>query len=203
VNAEAKYTGIIFQGWGVKAVLEGRKTNTRRTQGLDFINQHPNDWQLHDVVEGTFLFRNPNGGSFTARCPYGQVGDRLWVRETFSYKPVEMGSYTEWRLIYRADDPNEMDRDNWKPSIHMKRIDSRITLEITGVKVERIQDISEGESIAEGSQIPCDQLPPSCRQAVWTERQQFSKIWDSINAKRGYGWDVNPWVWALTFKVVE
>ncbi len=179
-----KYTGIIFQGWGVKAILEGRKTQTRRVA----------KWKGKAGLPPLM-----NEGEEGAWCPYGQVGDRLWVRETWAKADYD------GHIIYKASvtDLTALRLNRWKPSIHMRRCDSRITLEITGVKVERIQDIPVGDCCAEG--ISVNYTDPMGIHSKSTDMiiAEFRNLWDSINAKRGYGWDVNPWDFALTFKVVK
>jgi hypothetical protein len=130
-------------------------------------------------------------------CPHGGVGDRLWVRET--WRQGENG------IEYRADAHNDGPVDgrtdaesfHWKPSIFMPRWASRFLLEITEVKIEQVQDITEEDAIAEwchatqaGNGYPF----------AMSARMNFVDLWDDINAKRGYGWAVNPWVWAITFK---
>jgi hypothetical protein len=150
----------------------------------------------------------------TRYCPFGTVGDRLWVRETWAEGFIGGVGDT---IIYRADNP-DFDKDfllngKWKPSIHMPRLASRITLEITGVRVERLQDISEEDAIAEG--VKCevyDQGKPIS--ACWYNYQEdlfdgsfnspeaidsFRTLWDSINAKK-HPWQSNPWVWVVEFK---
>ncbi|KKL54580.1 hypothetical protein LCGC14_2264010 [marine sediment metagenome] len=187
---------ILMNGESVRGILEGRKTQTRR------------------VILRPERFDRIRECGFC--CPYGQVGDRLWVRETwnvldclydgyngawevgypFPTIPKEKPDYNH-ALFYRADPNSDEDEATWRPSIHMPRWASRITLEITGVKVERIQDISGADAIDEGI------VPFLIGHPGEAERRYFATLWDSINAKRGYGWDVNPWVWALTFKVVK
>lgn len=163
---------ILFSGPMVRAVMEGRKTQTRRKM------KTPPD-----------CFENPLSVLFA--CPYGQVGDRLWVRESFAV-------CEDNNIFYKADgkpDPwDGWDGVKWKPSIHMPRQASRITLEITGIRVERLNDISEADAIAEGCQ--CAGVPASL-----TNRGAFAKLWESIN---GFdSWSVNPWVWVVEFKVVK
>ena len=239
-----KERGIIFQGWGVRAILDNLKSLTRRLKGLEKINKTPDEWeQAVQLNDGSWSFwgphgvdkewvRNkayPNGGGF--KCPYGVVGDRLWVRETFAkYQTINHTRRMDGRSFaeisdgfaaYRADghetivdlkdhirlmsgadlEAIEVENDKWKPSIFMPRWASRIDLEITGVRVERLQEITEEDAIAEGSQIPCAQLPKSCQQATMTERTQFSRIWDSINKK--HPWELNPWVWVIEFKRIS
>ncbi len=212
---------IIFNGEMVKAILEGRKTQTRRV-----IKPQP----VFDSADlnGKPYFRwrglERSQWALSTYCPYGQVGDRLWVRETWAptyatggheypddvcwfewdeemYGPLDKDSqYLD--VCYRADGegvyPAEFDMGEirWRPSIHMPRWASRITLEITGVKVERIQDISESDVEREGT-------PMVAPRPSGVDRVDFAYLWDSINGKGPKRWDVNPWVWALTFKVVK
>ncbi len=191
---------ILFNGEMVRAILEGRKTQTRRV----IKPQPPSDWG------GT-----SERAALLIHCPYGQVGDRLWVREThyrfgrwvpngFSKTGKQKWTFKAgtFEVLYMDNPPtlnvlrnsNRMERGWFKrPAIFMPRWASRITLEITGVKVERIQGVRPIDATMEG----CRSLPD------WMVLAEFQELWDSINAKRGYSWDVNPWVWALTFKVVK
>lgn len=132
-------------------------------------------------------------------CPYGKIGDRLWVRETFriDFMASELGKIKKSNINYKADKINYTKEWKWHPSIFMPRKYSRITLEITDIKVERVQDISQEDQIAEGIIIP----------SVWEvngyKKTKFTAIWDNINYKRGYGWDNNPWVWVISFKMIK
>lgn len=199
---------ILFSGEMVRAILEGRKTQTRR-------------------------FAAPASGSFPLSAPnfkYGNVGDRLWVRETWRTE-VHTGEYK--MIGYRANDTNEDCRpatnlsefnrlwekyqDNgWRPSIFMPRWASRITLEITAVRVERLKDISEVDAKAEGI------TPRQYRDdTFWTNYlkgtkpkggvdgeviafrspiESYSSLWNSINGAGS--WDANPWVWVIEFKKI-
>ncbi|MDE2107430.1 MAG: hypothetical protein KGL39_60095, partial [Patescibacteria group bacterium] len=152
-------------------------------------------------------------------CPYGAPGDRLWVRETFamvgrmdinSGEPIACGpgekDFPERDCVvaYRANSNIEFcdgdgfmgemaDRDDmpkWRPSIHMPRWASRITLEVTGVRVERVHDICGVDALAEGVEDSDESTAP----------MSFAQLWDSINAERGLGWDKNPWVWVINFR---
>jgi uncharacterized protein YhfF len=114
-------------------------------------------------------------------CPYGKPGDFLWVRETF----WEVDGY----YFYRADDHEDFKR--WKASIHMPRKASRITLKITDIKVKRLKNISLQDIRAEGITNGNNMF------------EEFHKLWDSINAKRGYSWESDPWVWIIEFERVE
>ncbi len=131
----------------------------------------------------------------TWRCPYGQPGDRLWVRETHALNVPGCDDGVSYRADHndpRGDGPaHPME---WRPSIHMKREHSRINLEVTGVRVERVQDITEADARAEG--VTADDEPRGG--AYWVTK--FARLWDSINAKRGYSWESNPWVWVVEFK---
>lgn len=193
---------MLFSGPMVRAILEGRKTQTRRV--IDFKR----------VAEET--------GCRMVQCPYGQTGDRLWVKET--WKPHcdcdEEGVVTPEHPLgtcvkYRADGamikPDRWNEEQgswceanenttrWFPSIHMPRWASRITLELTGVRVERVQDISEEDAKAEG----CEASAPARLAMIEPLKNAYRILWDSISAARGYGWDKNPWVWVLEFKRVS
>ena len=171
---------IIFSFPMVRAILDGSKTQTRRAlkswwQGVDVDN-----WPMYNSDE--------DGNWYRERCPNGQSGDRLWVRETFSHC-ADTGE-----VIYKADGW-AVQGGIWAPAIHMRREYSRLDLEITDIRVERLQDISEGDAVAEGCPGQIDNLEfPS---------EQYRRLWDTLNAKRGLGWDTNPWVWVIEFKRVE
>lgn len=194
---------IIFSGPLIPAILEGRKTQTRRAV------KHPFRTSLYigrsdDYGHGGFHFANaplsqythPDFESVVLNCPYGKIGDRLWVREAWGQMQPCRDDPVFWRADYSAKERREQMLPKWRPSIHMPRWASRITLEITDVRVERVQDISEDDALAEGVPFSFGLMPRGCRGA-------FQALWDSINAKRGFGWGTNPWVWALTFRRVE
>jgi hypothetical protein len=174
----------------VRAILEGRKTQTRR------------------VIKGRIALKWLEPGMFLPSyvadpgndlCPYGVPGDTLWVRETLTTSPLWDG---ELRAIYAADGAWAWDLYNpclwpWKrptlPSIHMPRGLCRINLAVTSVRVQRVQDISEEDAIAEG-------VADLGIYAAYSVRDKFQAVWNDINAKRGYSWESNPWVWAVTFE---
>ncbi|WP_109401435.1 ASCH domain-containing protein [Proteus terrae] len=187
-----KERGIIFNAEMVRAILDGRKTQTRRV-----MNNQPCtlSGETISVQQDDFNFRwagdlhNDTSGWFP--CPLGKVGDRLWVRETF-----KTGVCTESTIAYKATHkPSDLEEGwyeeiKWTPSIHMPRRYSRITLEITNVRVERLQDISEQDAIAEG-----------ITNISVLSKYIFSKLWESI-----YGfdsWSSNPWAWVIEFRKVE
>ena len=206
---------ILFAGPMVRAILEGRKTVTRRAlnaQALKNIGYGVQLGECHELPSEGPL--HPNSiDYYNDFCPYGQPGDRLWVRETWmdlrgtgvEHRPDPSGPLQ--RYAYRADSPpgsyaDEARKDfglKWKPSIHIPRVASRILLEITGVRVERLQDISRADIRAEGLQCPpelaSDDVSPNYRDwypAAWRE------LWEST----GGDWDANPWVWVVEFKRV-
>jgi len=197
-----KQRPILFSGAMVRAILEGRKTQTRR------------------VIRGPEKYSRIHECGFC--CPHGVTGDRLWVREQFSgtyawnaIPPSGWGwDNTEVPIWYWADgNPPDGDWTRPKPSIHMPRRYSRITLEITDVRVQRLQDISEDDARAEGV-IVGDELQraedEATRRRGWipaarwilSAREPFSELWDSINAERA-PWNSNPWVWAISFKRID
>lgn len=204
---------ILFSAPMVNAILGGRKSMTRRVISLpiasDIASINPDgtgDWVMwapNAVTDEYSICHYPNGGGFS--CPYGKPGDTLWVRETFAVNCVGGQDF----LFYRADSYPDGDGAPWKPSIFMPRKYSRITLRITDVRVERLQDISEADAIAEGLTSWSNEKQPDITHygiaivdEVWSTdpRLVFQRLWDSINAKRGYGWDANPWVWVVSFE---
>jgi hypothetical protein len=177
---------IVFSSLMVQAILDDRKTQTRRVA---------NEFAGMPCLDGILKrFPRQNG------CRYGAPGDRLWVRETWQ-RNIGNGP----PIIYRADhgeatgvykpDPAsgawEIAVSGWRPSIFMRRLDSRILLEITDVRVERLQEISEDDARAEGYSPKSHHFPTG-----W-----FRDIWESINGTGS--WDANPWVWAITFRRLQ
>jgi hypothetical protein len=200
---------IIFNSEMVRALLDGRKTMTRRVIVVDrvfsvlrpfydgcFDDRGNFHYRVRQNMDGIIGLCSP--GIAEQWCPYGQPGDRLWVREAFkeiSHRPY--GSpCDEIRTFYRADYPPGT-IGPWKPGIHMFRKCSRILLEITNVRVERVQDVTESDAIAEG----CEER--EWAGAVISPSDAYRYLWNDINEKRGFGWDVNPWVWVVQFRVVE
>lgn len=213
---------ILFSGAMVRAILDGRKTQTRRVVrlvGADVVEERDDT--------GTLWPWQPQHDEWIP-CPYGVPGDQLWVREAHAIVPRsaywhdatiphrvhvdDMGD--EWSAVYRAG--WERSRPGrWRPSIHMPRWASRITLEIVSVRVERLQDISESDARAEG----VDWAAPHPYGERWTDddredprevgyppanasfaRDNLRRLWDSINGKGA--WDSNPWVWVVEWKTI-
>lgn len=201
---------ILMSAPMVRAILAGAKTQTRR-----LVKGAPDDWapMQPEVYSPTVVDRHgeelPGPDAFGAgnedgsdwvRCPYGQPGDRLWVRETH----MDLGAC----YLYRADDSAEQERalvapgQRWRPAIHMPRAASRITLEITAVRVERLRDISEADARAEGisefvggwwcEHDDAEQI------AGMTPQEGYAHLWERINGAGS--WAENPWVWVVTFQ---
>lgn len=199
-QTKIKERPILFSGPMVRAILEGRKTQTRRAckpylQCYDTVSC--------DSKKTDFDFHFRDGIGQLIQCPYGKPGDRLWVREAFVPNYFDGG-----RMGYKAD-WNETAAEycpepKWKPSIHMPRAASRILLEITDVRVERVQDISEEDARAEGvEQWPDGNYKAYTKQQgkLTHARDSFRTLWESINGPES--WDANPWVWAFTFKKIN
>ena len=203
---------ILFSTPMVKAILDGRKIMTRRTvknipEGTHRVEQIGESlFEAHWGIHGNSLFLD---GATEIKCPY-QPGDRLYVRETWRRysRRSECTCYEychcppDGTILYYADcGPDE---NKWKPSIHMPKEAARIWLEVVNVRVERVQEITAHECILEGisSEDVLYNTPVSGDFAQYTINQ-FKNLWNSINAKRGYGWDSNPFVWAISFKVLE
>jgi len=200
---------ILMSAAMVRAILEGRKTQTRQV-----IPVQPSqaDMKIARVTEGP---RDRVGKLFWAMdrgqgwdneyfsCQYGQPGDRLWVRETWAARPEQDNLPPSecddtgiwWRASLSAVPAGyEACHGKWRPSIHMPRWASRITLEITGVRVERLQDITNNDALEEGT--------PDLRtiENGWDMRRCFQELWEQINGAGS--WSKNPWVWVIEFKKV-
>lgn len=228
---QIKERPILFNTEMVKAILEGRKTQTRRVmkpQPEMVTSRGRRIYRDEDFKKSWESIPGTMEGDGFVDCPYGKPGDRLWVRETWTeidFGPVDFGGamHEETGIVYRADF-KEPEHWVWRPSIHMPRHASRILLEITDIRVERVQEITPQDGIKEGIECYTDG-------AEWCGIHEFSgyrnyqsnqvdkdgdtvddwfsnpidsfrSLWDSINAKRGFGWDVNPWVWVVEFKKI-
>ncbi|WP_414618665.1 hypothetical protein [Serratia liquefaciens] len=246
---------VIFNGEMVRAILDGRKTQTRRVMKVQpSVHFHPMNisfeldysarWYTPVVVDKDGYLQPAKSQAFGVAgedegyaCPFGAVGDRLWVRETFATLGNEDGCAIDWNenlvkgagpeaaRIYRASCEqksgnyglwsipdiadwkphtwNVQYEGTWVPSIHMPRWASRILLEITAVRVERLNDISQADAIAEGG-------PPSHPSIDAVSRDygfpDFSRSWLAQTWQHIYGeesWSANPWVWVIEFKRVE
>ncbi|PRI19706.1 hypothetical protein [Pectobacterium versatile] len=209
---------MIFNAEMVRAILDGRKTMTRRiikNQPFDR-SQYRHDHQIEiisgraengDEVDGLYAYTKSTGGTWSAKCPFGQLGDRLWVRETFA--ALEPGSYEQVKprqghcqdLRYAATDRLAKSDANirgykWIPSIHMPRYASRILLEITDVRVERLKHIPRDGIIAEG--YPAERATDG---GEYDPFLWYRDLWESI-----YGagsWQANSWIWVIEFKQIK
>lgn len=242
--SQAKERPILFSGPMVRAILEDRKTVTRRAVKI----QPSTKGDIGSYGLGQPFIRHPDPTKRNPECPYGRPGDRLWVRESHAQvfevdipeeRPVgpigTSGSpgRPDWksRYVYRADGemPNvqwhhvgDSQPVRWTPSIHMPRTACRILLEITAVRVERLQEVTEEQARAEGMLSwtfeECDGDPrldgQPCTTTNWHWEPQenecdgygcaeyaFAGLWKAINGETA--WDANPWVWVVEFKRVE
>jgi len=188
---------IIFSTPMVQAILDGRKTQTRRVIKID---DAPENWKIS--IAGTSIVRTE---PYDAKLPRYAAGDILWVRETFcevpyeyNHVPIKGGHITIPKYAYKAD--SERDYTGiWKPSIYMPREAARIFLRVTNVRVERLWDITETDVRKEGFSdhfdIETDTFYPC--------GYFFKHTWNSLYAKRGCGWDTNPWVWVYEFEKIN
>ncbi|EIV8225881.1 TPA: hypothetical protein ACM5E2_004196 [Escherichia coli] len=186
-----KERGMIFNDEMVRAILGGDKTQTRR------------------IVEEKFYGQAVAAELLAKHCPYGQPGDRIWVRETYRvhgkatdvatlvYRASVRNSWTEQTHRVPVDVCNKPVSEKWTPSIHMPRWASRILLEITDVRVERLHDMSEADAKAEGASPATYKITPP--EAVY--RVGFGDIWRSIYGQ--VNWLSNPWVWVIEFKRIQ
>lgn len=207
---------IRFNDEMIRAILRDKKTQTRRPVKVqpnkDWYPYHRPDRQWTWCVNGSGV-----SGGDTFQCPFGQVGDRLWVRE--AWKPTcQWGEPNNISYIrYRADSSRHViehtlggvQTDNWRPSIHMPEWASRITLEITDIRVERVQEINEADCVAEDCPATIKIGPPDCYSSQFGKTESskspietFQAVWNNIYASKGFGFDTNCWVWVITFRRV-
>ena len=203
---------ILFLAPMVRAILEGRKTVTRRpvkatkahADGFMMLD-HGKGWRPYNAF-GDFA-SDHEGMEYPIACPYGKLGDRLWVRETCFINDYREASVPEQEradceIHYRADGIPDFDGEEelirWRPSIHMPRWASRILLEVTDVRVERLQDITEEQALAEGIKKHSDggYHVEDGKHFSDSPVESFACLWSSV----GGDWDANPWVWCVSFK---
>ena len=211
---------ILFSGSMVRAILEGRKTQTRRVLKMDV----PDHVELQTSTDGRHITDDFNGPLQQIYCPYGVIGDRLWVRENIYFHRVNQNHYysadkhgvgneIHSRLMAETSSGTCKATARTIPSIFMHKFACRLFLEITDIRVERLRDISEEDAVAEGIDAPrctscgysyadicihmdhhlCGEPSPD------TARKVFQTLWDSINGKRA-PWSDNPWVWVVEFE---
>jgi len=189
---------IIFSGPMVRAISKKRKTQTRR------VIKPRHHWHMDELDDGNpwpyyddYVYGEAE--PIEVLCPHGGPGDRLWVKETFCPRYFDDGS-AAYRAEWSAVAAGYCSEPKWKPSIHMPRWASRITLEIKNVRVERVQDISPSDCLKEGLE-PVSLYDLDC-DAEYKKKDEFIALWNSIKEKRGYGWEKNPWVWVIEFEMI-
>jgi hypothetical protein len=210
--SEIKERPILFSGEMVRAILAGRKTQPRRLVTPQPLCVLPNNHEplryFENLPKGNYIYWNDiwrkHGKAFEHVQPYGQAGERLWVREAWQ-------AWAEYDKLVPRDIPHNpsailhtADRDGFlwdsrkRPPMFMPRWMSRIMLEVIDVRLERLQDITAKDCIAEG-------LTTNLREhdAVYHLQKQYRNIWDLLNAKRGYDWESNPWVWVIAFRRIN
>ena len=218
--------GILFSSGMIQAIQKERKTQTRRVLTPEPCGASY-DPSLNVTGKWEFCCDLHNEDEEVDRHLYRchHVGDRLWVRETFAIRTDAHSGKSQWlegplpkekpqdyRVIYKADGGDAWSKTSeergfdWRPSIFMPRWASRITLEVREVRAQRVQEITEKDAQSEGVE--------KYDEFHWTNylhigqpdlahpRQSFATLWDSINADRGYSWESNPWVFAITFRRV-
>jgi len=195
----------------VRAILEGRKSQTRRTKGLDFLRHIPftnglDEKPYKHAKDGTWCYQLQtevdDSREYKLRCPYGQPGDILWVRETWTLIDGKFG----YRALVTDE---EARRYKWKPSIFMPKEACRIMLEVTDVRAERLNDITDDDAKAEGIDYVIDKITGYCGRnylhggynLMITPYHGYRSLWESINGEGS--WKMNPWVWVIEFKIME
>lgn len=219
---------ILFSAPMVRAILDGSKTQTRRavkpprTRPAFILQDHGNGWWPYQSDDGESALCN-DGNEHPYNCPYGKPGEQLWVRETWRHTASSLdearaitedmcsGTAVDYRATYidecvrelgfsKADAEMADSFEVWRPSIHMPRWASRITLEITAVRVERLHDISEADAVAEGIARRGEGWAWYSDPWAYTMSPvtSYSDLWESINGPQS--WEANPWAWVIEFK---
>ncbi len=211
---------ILMSAPMVRACLSDQKTQTRR-----IVKSPPRSYAADDLVtvDDNGVARIPYYDAETnppthdwmvVPCRYGKPGDRLWVRETWADEADATGCPDDrGATLFRATDPGWDDNDTglkWRPSIFMPRARSRLTLEVTGIRVERLQDISYEDALAEGvadftklleDERGYTETPEQCARRLRWPQREYEKLWKTINGAGS--WAVNPWVWVVSFRMVK
>lgn len=204
---------ILFTPAMVRAIMEGRKTQTRRIVNklvaptrkergypkiLEFGRSTTKGYDYHFRDARTYCWNDVREDWVLERCPYGTSGGILWVREAF--QKVVPDHFQCCPYGYKADYTDEEAKTmrGWTPGIHMPRDVCRLELDLKNVRLEPLQDISPEDALAEGIE-----MRGSSNDAPFNAIADFRKLWNKINEKRGFGWDANPWNWVLEFDPAE
>ena len=208
-----KERGMIFNGEMVRAILGGRKTQTRRIVKPQPELTKNSGFSWNGALYGAGSDDRETNRNFAhIKCPHGKPGDRIWVRETWAEAGAGAPDLKLYRANYPAHVPTHYENVppaedvRWTPSIHMPRWASRILLEITDVRVERLNDISEedarAEGIIDGGCLNCGEPEPcGCANPEPDATDAFAYLWQSIYGQEN--WNANPWVWVIEFKRIE
>lgn len=228
METQPKERPILMHGRSVRAILDGRKWQTRRPvkdpatleligdwadSGCDPIPGDPKpDGMRVQPTNAGFMCKTYEGAEPALFCPYGRPGETVWVREAWTKTLHDFGAGP---ILYRADylagcPAEEIGGDYWRPSIHMPRHFSRLTLEITDVRVERLQEIDEEDIEAEGvdtSMTPDERrafaMGGSAMFGPDRMRNRFARNWNGIHGNGPYAWKHNPWVWVIEFRTLQ
>ncbi len=209
---------ILVSGPLIKPIQRGLKTDTRRTRDLDKVNEYPDNWEFVRFFDGVAKFTEKHNSlnELYIKSPYGQAGDLLWVRENVSFwfgwdhlKPRQINRENCVAFWYNADGETPVQAGKTRPSIHMPRWVSRITLELTDVTVERLHDITEEGAKREGVECGFVRVDTSGAKNKYsfeaspdgTYLRGFYMTWINLNGRES--WYENPWVWVLSFKLIK
>lgn len=238
-----KERGLMHTTDMVQAILANRKTETRRTRGLNAINSDPDFYKFGglktknrlwdstkeenpNLLATTAIFLDPIDCETKIKCPYGNVGDRLYVREKWAKYNSESFDQEDIYAFFVLNDGTIVNNtisnvymdanllSPWKPSIHMPKEAARIWLEITDIKIERLHDITDESALAEGIESISEKVITPTHYKNYLDsnsmmifpKGSYRTLWDSINAKPNktdLSWKVNPWVWVIKYKVIS
>jgi hypothetical protein len=204
---------ILFSPTMVEAIITGRKTVTRRIinpQPLNIISQGIGPASLRYTAEAVLdSYRTPPA---LIECPFGRRGDYLWVRETWAAHLLHDGKKPSdikpgVKIWYKADNRvHQQDQGKWRPSIFMPRWASRLTLQIININAVKLQTIRRPDIEAEGVSLEAFKLHKQLDDTINMDlaaQYKFEQLWNALNAKRGYSWEDDPWVWRIEFALVE
>lgn len=203
---------ILMCGEMVRAILAGKKTETRRMAGLKELNKFPILWRVRGYHENYAEVDDHLGLKVSVKHPYGVAGDTLWVRETFTLtqfnEPVYRADAMDkkgyrWHSIAVGDPEHEV---KWKPSLFMPKNASRITLTVKSVTLERLHEITDegarAEGITDGGCLNCGNHEPcGCKNPHPLPRDAYGYLWSQLNGAES--WNLNPWVWVVKFEAKE